>query len=636
MRKENASFNTKFISESGSYLINADYFAFVELKDYACYVIADGIDADEKKESAKLAVTTVISKFSDSPGMSSGRLKQYMKAAHQALLSEADEIRLEASIVIMLTDYKKAMWGHAGNCRLYWMKNGGIKLATRDTSLTQKMVDNEEVPVDQLAYHEERNNLYTYLGQPGRFTPVISKKRKLEDGDIFILQTHGVWENVGEAELLDAVDGVSKAEEVCTGLEDVILSQRLNTIENYTIATIFVDKIYNNPKAGKYKKWIKLGISLAVALCMVGVMMLFMQYRKNKSNLAKMEKSKESGIEYLQENNYLSADEQFTAAYEAAENVKAREHSENHKKVTCVELYDKMSEDLRLAGEALKETEYKKAAGLYQSAIDITATLKEEYGEDITGYLEGIKKYQSYADNMNRGSAALQSEEYEAAIENFTAASQQMDAIDDTTNRNTADDALKNTNSKKAMRDGAAFETKGGELLDQGVYSQALTQYQSARDAYALAKDTYGNADAADKISLIDIKIKNVEDMMSKLSNQDKEKEADGYLNMASEAAHDGKYEEAVKYYEDAKAIFQETGNTDQIIAINDKIDNVQYGPDEENALTCLMDALGAMARGDNASALTFLQKAMDAYTKLNNLERANEIQTVISSMGVG
>ena len=44
MRKENATFKTKFISESGSYLINSDYFAFVELKDYACYCIADGID----------------------------------------------------------------------------------------------------------------------------------------------------------------------------------------------------------------------------------------------------------------------------------------------------------------------------------------------------------------------------------------------------------------------------------------------------------------------------------------------------------------------------------------------------------------------------------------------------------------
>ena len=50
MRKENSEFKTKFISEPGSYLHNADYFAFVELKDYACYCIADGIDTDELQQ----------------------------------------------------------------------------------------------------------------------------------------------------------------------------------------------------------------------------------------------------------------------------------------------------------------------------------------------------------------------------------------------------------------------------------------------------------------------------------------------------------------------------------------------------------------------------------------------------------
>lgn len=633
MRKENASFITKFISESGSYLINADYFAFVELKDYACYVIADGIDIDEKKESAKLAVTTVIASFSDSPGMSKGRLKRFMKAAHQALLSEADEIRLEASIVILLTDYKKVLWGHAGNCRLYWMKNGAVKFATRDTSLTQKMVDNEELPVDQLAYHEERNNLYTYLGQPGRFAPVISKKRKLEDGDILILESRGVWENVGEAELMDAVDGVSKAEEVCTGLEDVILSQRLDIVENYTIATIFVDKIYNNPKAGKYKKYIKIGISVATALCVIAASILFMQYRKNKSNLAKMEKAKVKGVEFMQENNYPSADEQFTAAYDASAKVKAGEHSKNYKKVTCVELYDKMSDNLRLAGEALQEGEYKKAAGLYRNAVEAAVSLKEDYGEDVTGYLDGMKKYQDYAEKMNQGTEAMKDGDYEGAVESYSAAGKQMDAIDDTAKRDVADEALKDTNSKKAMNDGAAFEQKGDELEKEGIYPQALAQYQSAWDAYDLAKETYGNADAADKMSLVDIKINNVKEMTDKMSNQDKEKEADEYLNMASEAAHDGKYDEAVAFYENAKEIFQETGNTDQVIAINDKIDNAQYGPDKEGAITNIMDAVIAMAKGDTNNAIVYLQQAKESYEKMNDTAHANRLQEAIGSL---
>ncbi len=633
MRKENASFNTKFISESGSYLTNADYFAFVELRDYACYVIADGIDCDEKRESAKLAITTIISKFSDNPGMSAGKLKTYLKAAHQILLEEADEIRLEVSILILVTDYKKAMWAHAGNCRLYWMKNGSIRAVTKDTSLTQKMVDQEEVPLDQLAYHEERNNLYSYLGQPGRFVPIISKKKKLEDGDIFLLMTRGVWESVGEAEIIDSVEGVSKAEDVCMGLEDVILSQRLQVVENYTIAAIFIDKIYNNPKAGKYKKWIKIGISIGVALCMLLLGFFVMQLKKNKTNIDKMEKYKERGIEYLEENNYIMADEQFDQAYITSEEINARKNSENAQKVICVEIYDKMTENLRMAMEALEEEEYKKAANLYQAAIELANTLKEEYNEDINSYIDGIKTYYAYASCMNVGTDAYENGEYDMAINNFTEASEKMDAIDDTTNRNVADKALNQTNAQKALNDGAAFEAKGEELLEKGVYSQALTQYQSAKDMYTLAKENYGSTDAADKISMVNVKISNIEDMMEKLSNQDLEKEADGYINMASEAAHDGDYKKAAEYYEAAKEIFQQTGNTDQIIAINDKLDAVQYGPDEEAALTNVIDALEALAKGDVASAQNFLQQAKTAYSNLGDTEHANEMQTILNSL---
>ena len=303
MRKENASFETTFISEAGSYLNNADYFAFVELKDYACYVIADGIDTDDMKKSAQQAVTAVIAKFSDMPGMSKAKLKSYMAEAHRTLLEESAEIRLEASILVLVTDYKKARWAHAGNCRLALLHNGAIIETTKDTSLTQRLADSEEIPLDMVSSHEERNNLYAYLGQPGKFSPVISAKHSLEDGDIILLETRGAWENIGDAELLDATDGVSKAEEVCTGLEDVILSQRLDIIENYTIVSIFVNKIYQNPKQGKYKKLITLLVSLAIALTIALTAILVTRYIMNRKNLEKIDAIKEAGVEKLQEEN---------------------------------------------------------------------------------------------------------------------------------------------------------------------------------------------------------------------------------------------------------------------------------------------------------------------------------------------
>lgn len=64
MRKINSTFKTAFISEAGAALKNNDYFAYVELDDYACYVIANSITDRIESESAKVAVENAIRHFS--------------------------------------------------------------------------------------------------------------------------------------------------------------------------------------------------------------------------------------------------------------------------------------------------------------------------------------------------------------------------------------------------------------------------------------------------------------------------------------------------------------------------------------------------------------------------------------------
>jgi serine/threonine protein phosphatase PrpC len=630
MRKENASFDTKFISEAGSYLVNADYFAFVELKDYACYVVADGIDIDEKKESARLAVTTVITEFSENPGMSSDKLKRYLKAAHKALLGEADEIRLEASIVVLLTDYKKAIWGHAGNARLLWIKNGAIKAMTRDTSLTQRMAENEEIPLDQVSMHEERNNLYTYLGQPGRFTPVISGKKKLEDGDIFLLETRGAWETIGEAEIIDAVEGVSQAEEVCTGLEDVILSQRLEVIENYTIASVFVNKIYNNPKAGKYKKIFKIVLSVVMALLMVGLSVMLVLYNKNKSSLQKMDKYKEKGTEYLEENNYSSADKQFASAYEIAQDLKVRKNSKNETKVNLIENYNKMAEDMSLGMDAIEDEEYKKAASLFEQALQIAQTLKESYAEDIDAYEPGIRAYLNYAQYMTDGKEDYNNQSYDEAIDCFADAASIMDDINDTAKRDAANKLLDSANAKKATASGLAFEEKGDEYNSNGEYEKAQTQYESAQEMYDKAKD-YGDSDAANKSSMVAVKAENAKNSSEKRTDQEKLSTANDLEKQGDAAAQSGNKEEAAACYSQAVDLLEDITALDvgaQLVALKEKNNQTAQDPEQE-----LFNAIDCLSRGDSPSAITALESAKEIYTNLNDKSSAQLIQTYINNI---
>jgi serine/threonine protein phosphatase PrpC len=635
MRKENSSFKTKFISEPGSYLRNLDYFAFVELEDYACYCIADGIDDDLKRESAKIAVSAVISAFNENPGCSQSLLKKYMNIAHSELHRESAEARLEASIIILVTDYKKAVWASAGNTRLFLIRNGNIKCKTKDTSLSQNMIDNGEIPLDQLAYHEERHNLYTYLGQAGHLKAVISQKRKLEDGDIFVLYTRGVWECVGTPELLDALDDVSDPEKVCTGLEEVILSQQQDIVENYTIVSIFVDKIYRNPKANKIKKYTKIGLAIAFVILMILVMLAFATYRKNKSTIASMAKYKERGVEFVVEENYTSASEQFTQAYTLSDNVKAGKKSKAHKEVDLVKIYYKMSSYLNEAETSLTDGEYKKAANKYQSAVDKANELTE-YKENID-FIKDIESYRDFANAMKQGSETLETGDFEAAKNFFVTAQSIADAMDATAKKENAESKLKDTNAKISLLEAAQFEADGEAAMNDGQYQKALNQFESARKMYELAKDSYGYADADSKISMVDIKIENASSAVNKQTNEQLESEADSYVQAANEALKNNQYTKAKENYQMAKDIYKNTGNSEQVSKMDEKMDAAENGPDSANAEQALADVLSAaecMARGDLPSAVSFYTSAQKAYDELSMTSEASRLQNIITQLG--
>lgn len=91
MRKQNSTFQTAFISEAGSELENHDYFAYVELEKYACYVIVDGLNELPNSESARLATQTVILAFQERPSLKKQAILSYLKAADKALCG-ADKI----------------------------------------------------------------------------------------------------------------------------------------------------------------------------------------------------------------------------------------------------------------------------------------------------------------------------------------------------------------------------------------------------------------------------------------------------------------------------------------------------------------------------------------------------------------
>ena len=248
MRKQNSTFQSAFISEAGSELQNNDYFAFVELEEYACYVVADGLNDLPDTESAKLAIETALLSFQEHPSMRKNALLSYIKAANRALCKADQKERLKASVMIVVTNYEAFRYVYAGNTRLRLYRNGNKKEQSRDTSLSSDLGKEKNLSEDMLAKHEERNNLYAYVGQGDRFKPVVSKKIKLENGDILALYTRGIWENLDGGELDDVFsEAKDDPKESLNDAEELLLSKQPKTLENYTFAAVFVDKVFTDP-----------------------------------------------------------------------------------------------------------------------------------------------------------------------------------------------------------------------------------------------------------------------------------------------------------------------------------------------------------------------------------------------------
>lgn len=196
MRRINSEFKTANMSEEGQKLSNRDYFGYVEMDDFACYVLADSLDEEPSINSAKLVVESIIRDFTEAPSMRKGRIRQMVHWAHVELLKQKKGMHLKASVVVAVTDYRKIRYAYAGNSRYYLIRNARITERTEDQSLTNNLTETGQIPLDQAAAHEERNNLYSFLGERGTPKIQISKKKKLENGDIFLLLTRGYGSSV--------------------------------------------------------------------------------------------------------------------------------------------------------------------------------------------------------------------------------------------------------------------------------------------------------------------------------------------------------------------------------------------------------------------------------------------------------
>lgn len=594
MRKLNSKFKTSFMSEEGTYLQNKDYFAFVELDKMACYVISDGIDEDTEIETAKIAVTEFIRLFTQRPTMNKYIIKRYLNKVNEEVLSSGKNVRLKASMTIAITNYSKVRYIVIGNSRFYFFKDGYLKEKSKDLSLTQEMLDDYMIPLDKAAKHIERNNLSCYLGQNKLNSPFISKKLKLNDGDVFTLLTKGIWENCDEKEIEDALEGAKEPQEVADRVEDMILSKQLKTIENYTFAVTFVEKAYINPKRKALIKKILLAAIPIILVITVAVVAFNIKQNKKKEQIATMNSYVKEADEYIKNDHVEKANEKYDEALKIADKYKLKDD------IKDIDNDCKYTEIIVEGDKKLEEKKFDEALDQYLLALEKGQDSDDKARSYILKKIDIVKACINVDDLLELADTQLEAGKVSEAEANYLEAKklannyylkdEKKEAIDKLKQIYDAEgkeEAEKKENEKQAKEDEekAKEEEKGQQKEQEDALNKAIDlrkkgdesyisgDYVNAKMYYALAKEDfkkneyYSLANELDeKMALIDKRIEG----QANLKN-----EADSYLEQANAVMVKGDAESAKIMYLLAKDAYSKLGLDEEVKLIDDMLQGI-------------------------------------------------------------
>ena len=548
-------------------------------------MLADGIEDVADSESAKEAVESIIAKFQEKPSISKGKIHGYLKHANEVLLKAEKYMKLKASIVVAITDYENVRFGYAGNVRAKLYRNNKMFYKTIDTSLSSEMVSKEMISEDALSRHEQRSNLYTFLGQKG-FSPVISGKIKLVDTDILILYTKGVWENVSEGEIDNIFAESGKdPKDALLKVEAVLLDKNLGYIDNYTIAGIYIDKVFieSDTKKKKRRKLILI-VSIVSVVVILGAIIALYFYKKYTKELKEdMNTHYEKMLKFIEMENYTKADT------ECEESIKKAESLRNKEMKDLLYHYEQVIEGIIEADEKYDAKSYKEAKPLYELILSEIPYADNAGLSYVRKRLDFISGYESVNLSLDNGDILFDSEIYDKARERYVDAKTEARDIGYEEGKLKAEAKLlavdqaiaKKDEGKQAEADKQSQNLKsandmlsaGDEALSKGDFLSARANYNTAKDILEKSGESAGLSELEQKISTAD----------KKISEGDEEKnKAGGYAVTADEAFLRGDFESARENYEYARRLYVKLKDEINTIEMDKKLSDVQKRIDEK------------------------------------------------------
>lgn len=175
-----------------------------------CCVVADGAGGHGGGDvAARLTVRHIIEQYAAAPLDTPEDVHDLLVDANLNVIShrnDSEAVRdMHSTVVALFINLRQgtAVWGHAGDSRLYLFRSGQMLAHTRDHSVVQSLIEAGLLSPEQLRSHPQRSELLSALGLSADELKISTASRSwhLRSGDVFLLCTDGLWEWVDEAEM---------------------------------------------------------------------------------------------------------------------------------------------------------------------------------------------------------------------------------------------------------------------------------------------------------------------------------------------------------------------------------------------------------------------------------------------------
>lgn len=234
------------------------------------WIIANGINGTEGGGalSAKIAIKSINDYFKTKKYTNplNALNNSILFANHQIFAHSEKNAHLNGmacTLAVLLHRDNKIYYAYAGSCKIFVFRNEKFQAITKDHSLVQQLIDKGKLKPEDAKKHPKKDEIYNLLGLNKDFKFSTCKSPiAAADGDVYVLTTPGVTNQLSDKELAEivkledvsaehkAIQIIEKANE--NGGDDNVSVQVLSFVKKDT-----AHKIIENKSKIKTRKNIK-------------------------------------------------------------------------------------------------------------------------------------------------------------------------------------------------------------------------------------------------------------------------------------------------------------------------------------------------------------------------------------------